>query len=92
MQHRRPRPAGIQGNHRFLPLAADPRRRYAARLEHFRAKWIPVRVKKMRQNKKIEAAAGAGRRPKPQSDFALPRRWRHKPCRGMPADPKAIFS
>jgi hypothetical protein len=23
-------------------------------LERFRAKWIPVRVKKMRQNKKIE--------------------------------------
>jgi hypothetical protein len=27
-------------------------------LERFQAKWIPVRVKKTRQNKKIEAVAG----------------------------------
>ena len=27
---------------------------YVERLEHFRAKWVPVRVKKMRQNKEIE--------------------------------------
>jgi hypothetical protein len=26
----------------------------AIRVEHFRAKWEPVRVKKMRQNKKLE--------------------------------------
>jgi len=27
---------------------------FAPFLEHFQAKWIPVRVKKMRKNKKIE--------------------------------------
>jgi hypothetical protein len=34
----------------IIPL----RRRTAAVLERFRAKWIPVRVKKTRQNKRLE--------------------------------------
>jgi hypothetical protein len=34
---------------------AEPARVVNARgLEHFQAKWIPVRVKKMRQNKNLE--------------------------------------
>jgi hypothetical protein len=28
--------------------------RHSCKLEHFRAKWMPVRVKKMRQNKDLE--------------------------------------
>jgi hypothetical protein len=35
------------GNPRFVPGGTVP-------LERFRAKWIPVRVKKTRQNKKLE--------------------------------------
>ena len=27
---------------------------FSRQLEHFPAKWVPVRVKKMRQNKKLE--------------------------------------
>jgi hypothetical protein len=33
---------------------SDPAKLWRAVLERFRAKWIPVRVKKTRQNKKIE--------------------------------------
>jgi hypothetical protein len=41
----------------FVPVAIMWARPSAVLLEHFQAKWMPVRVKKMRQNKNIESCS-----------------------------------
>jgi hypothetical protein len=47
------------------------------RLERFRAKWIPVRVKKMRQNKKIEPRSDSIGTEKAAQDTEIPAKNHH---------------
>jgi hypothetical protein len=63
----------IRVNKRWRPIFQRDSRRGEAKkvyLERFRAKWIPVRVKKTRQNKRLELGSDSIRTDKAPDDHS----------------------